>query len=61
MSNEKDGGPAPAQKTLRDEFAMAALAGISGVSMSEFGFNADQVAREVYRIADAMLRAREGE
>lgn len=46
-------------KTLRDEFAMAALKGISG--HNEFGHNSfEWIAKTAYEQADAMMAAREG-
>lgn len=41
--------------TLRDQFAMAALA-----TMAEYEGPLDLMAKDAYRVADAMLRAREG-
>jgi len=43
-----------ADKTLRDEFAMAALTG----AMSRGWRNPTDVAKEVYAVVDAMLEAR---
>lgn len=40
---------------LRDQFAMAALTGLS----SREGYEAETVSQDAYRYADAMLKARE--
>jgi hypothetical protein len=45
------------EKTLRDEFAMAALTGL--LSNPNGGFNPFQAAVEAYGFADAMMRERE--
>lgn len=45
---------APEAKTLRDEFAMAALMGLLSANY-EF---TDRIAAEIYEIADAMMEAR---
>jgi hypothetical protein len=44
------------EKTLRDEFAMAALAGMA--SDPELNPICSRVAEHAYRLADAMLEAR---
>jgi len=41
--------------TLRDQFAMAALTGLLSY---EYQSSADQIAKEAYAVADAMLAAR---
>jgi hypothetical protein len=46
--------PAPEAKTLRDEFAIAALTGMIAAD-HEF---TDRIAEETYEIADAMMEAR---
>ncbi len=46
------------EPTLRDKFALAALAGIQGNSSLEYATH-DQIAQDSYLIADAMMRARE--
>ncbi len=46
--------PAPETKTLRDEFAIAALTGMISAD-HEF---TDRIAEETYEIADAMMEAR---
>lgn len=43
-------------KTLRDEFAMAALTGV--VSVHGVGLDPADVAEDAYAVADAMLEAR---
>lgn len=43
---------AAAQESLRDRFAMAAL------NLNAFGGMPDQMAEQVYAVADAMLKAR---
>ena len=47
----------PWEKTLRDEFAMAALTGVIG-DTNRFGFSHRSIAEEAYGIADAMMEAR---
>jgi hypothetical protein len=49
--------PAPEAKTLRDEFAMAALKTMLGDS-DYFELSPDQMAVKAYRQADAMMEAR---
>lgn len=54
----------PPTMTLRDYFAAAALTGIQGNSDYQTAFNYDKasvegVAEHCYRLADAMLSARE--
>lgn len=44
--------------TLRDKFAMAALSVFVG---QQYDFNSDAMAQKAYEIADAMLKARQGE
>ena len=46
--------PSPETKTLRDEFAMAAL---TGMITADHEFT-DRIAEEAYEIADAMMEAR---
>jgi hypothetical protein len=46
--------PAPETKTLRDEFAMAALQGM----LARYDYRASYVARDAYEYADAMMEAR---
>lgn len=46
------------EKTLRDEFAMAALTGLSVVNPIIGMADAYTVAEWAYKIADAMLKAR---
>ena len=73
MSSTNTGGPAFPTKsynverevmtleegmTLRDYFAAKALQGICGVTGVDFG-GPDEVARITYKLADAMLKARE--
>ena len=41
------------EKTLRDEFAMAALGGINTKD-----FNPNEIAKKAYELADAMMEAR---
>ncbi len=45
-------------KTLRDELAMAALTGLLSASKGAGVINGDELARNAYRFADAMLAAR---
>jgi hypothetical protein len=49
------------EKTLRDEFAMAAVTGLTTATDPDgkWFFDAKDVATEAYLIADAMLKARE--
>ena len=47
----------PGMRTLRDEFAMAALTGVIG-DTNRFGFSHRSIAEEAYGIADAMMEAR---
>lgn len=47
-----------ARMTLRDTFAAAALTGML-TDQSRARFNADTMATDAYRLADAMLKARE--
>lgn len=51
-----DDRSAPDKKTLRDEFAMAALSGLLANGYDPFGF--DLAAKRVYLIADAMIKER---
>jgi hypothetical protein len=44
------------EKTLRDEFAMAAIA--SAVAVGVHNNNFDGLANAAYRVADAMMKAR---
>ena len=46
--------PAPEAKSLRDEFAIAALQGL----LARYDFHARDVARDAYEYADAMTEAR---
>ncbi|MFZ6727386.1 hypothetical protein ACO0K2_17985 [Undibacterium sp. MH2W] len=46
----------PQEKTLRDEFAMAALTGM--LADSEYAGNVDDYAHYAYKCADAMIKAR---
>jgi hypothetical protein len=50
--------PSPETKTLRDEFAMAALKAMLGHS-DYVELSPDQMAVEAYRQADAMIEARQ--
>jgi hypothetical protein len=50
--------PSPETKTLRDEFAMAALTGLLAAGDCH-AFNSKEMAAEAYRQADAMMEARE--
>ena len=67
MTARNDGGPAfpatypcgPSGMTLRDYFAAKALQGLCSVTGVDFG-GPDEVARITYKLADAMLAAREG-
>jgi len=52
---EDDEAPQPEQKTLRDEFAMAAL---TGVLASDVRDSRENFAAKCYKMADAMLEAR---
>jgi hypothetical protein len=49
--------PEPTYKTLRDEFAMVALAAL----MQNYRGDTDGIYAAAYRIADAMLAAREAD
>lgn len=52
------------QRTIRDEFAMAALTGLAAgywVSPSIAGLNPNSTATEAFQLADAMLAAREAQ
>lgn len=49
--------PDPAPKTLRDEFAMAALAGWAANQPTNWGW--DDVATASYKLADAMMAERQ--
>lgn len=74
MTTNKNGGPAfPVPglhsdesfngMSLRDYFAAKAMqARLAGVVMAQqaYAWTADEVARDAYSFADAMLRAREG-
>lgn len=65
-----DGGPAfpvikgdlvncrDAGMTLRDYFAAAALPGVMGFGIKENAFDAEAIADDAYRVADAMLAHR---
>lgn len=46
-------------KTLRDEFAMAAISGLVEDTRLEY-ICEEELARKSYEIADAMMKAREG-
>lgn len=48
-----------ANKTLRDEFAMAALAGLMAHETIEY-LSPNDIAERAYEKADAMIRIREG-
>jgi hypothetical protein len=50
--------PLPAQATLRDQFAMAALAGIVASDWRPDQDDSSHQAETAYRYADAMLEAR---
>lgn len=47
-------------KTLRDEFAMAALTGLMS-NADWFRYEEDSIAERCYALADAMLAVKEGE
>jgi len=47
------------EKTLRDEFAIAALAGQAWFPESGVKLDRETVAKYAYQTADAMLKARE--
>jgi hypothetical protein len=51
--------PAPEIKTLRDEFAMAALIGLTTAGGDLADCGRDEIAAEAWRQADAMMEARE--
>jgi hypothetical protein len=47
------------RKTLRDEFAMAALSALTGLMVNlKIEMPHDELADKVYRMADAMMEAR---
>lgn len=50
--------PLPEAETLRDRFAMAALAGLIGRDRLRRGTTNEQAAAVAYSIADAMMEAR---
>ncbi len=54
-----DAGTAPPPKTLRDEFAMAALTGLLNIPTWPEGIRNMGVAKASYELADAMLAARQ--
>ena len=59
VRSAEDNEPAVPGMTLRDYFAAAVLTGICSVPDYTDTSSADVVARDAYRMADAMLKARE--
>lgn len=57
----RDNNPQPEEKTLRDEFAMSAVSGLTTATDQDgtWFFDAEDIATEAYLIADAMMKARE--
>lgn len=49
-----------ARESLRDQFAMAAITGLYASESATMDFGPSEVAADTYRIADAMMKAREG-
>jgi hypothetical protein len=49
--------PSPETKTLRDEFAMAALIGLTAAGGDLVDCGRDEIAKEAWRQADAMMEA----
>lgn len=45
-------------KTLRDEFAMSAVMGLIR-NTSGWGLNMESIAKDAYKLADALLKQRE--
>lgn len=62
IMRERQSQPVPwtgaVDTTLRDQFAMAALTGL--LSIQGVTVNGDQVVKDAYKFADAMLAVREG-
>lgn len=56
--SQASAGGSMAGKTLRDEFAVAALAALISHGASKQGADADACAASAYDFADAMIRAR---
>jgi hypothetical protein len=50
--------PAPEAKTLRDDFAMAALTGLLTTSVEDGSMGAEDWASDAYLFADKMMEAR---
>ena len=50
--------PAPEAKTLRDEFAMAALTGLLANAVDDGSMGAEDWASDAYLFADKMMEAR---
>jgi hypothetical protein len=51
--------PPSKPRTLRDEFAMAALTGICASPLSNAGVGTEKIAQAAYEVADEMLIERE--